>query len=377
MMKISSLTWISTVSFFLTVSGELSAPPRCVDFNFTIHNPALNDFGFPVPAATYNISATYCPPTAAVVHRARSIQLLVHGATGNKLYWSALAQEGFGFQPSNYSWVDFARHQGYHTLAIDRLGCGNSSHPNPTVVRVMPDVNTVSQIVGILHSKERPLSLSFLPSFSTIILNGFSFGSVTVDYLLKYPPSPSVIPLISATILSGYSHIINPHPNPAVSISSQQFGPAAQVFPSRFGGLNPGYVTITNAPNYADSFFAGAFDPAIPPLIWSREDVQAVGEQDSISGVFQTFNVSAVPAYTAPLAIVAGQFDQPLCGGDCGGENTSTPDLIALSRQFYPGVPSEKYFGYRVPQTGHMLHYHESARRTMGIVHSWLTKIGL
>jgi pimeloyl-ACP methyl ester carboxylesterase len=311
-----------------------------------------------------------------VAQRAQSIQFLIHGATGNKLYWSALAPDGQGYQPFNYSWVEFARQQGYHTLAIDRLGCGNSSRPDPTLVRTSPEVETVSQILGILHGENRTREgyLSFLPpSFSTIILNGFSYGSLVIDNFLNNPPSPSMIALVNATILTGYTHVPNAHPDPNVTAATQQFSPAAQIFPTRFDGLDPGYRTIANAPNYAHSFFAGAYNPAVPDLIWSREDVQASGEVASLVAGASSFNVSSVDSYHAPTAIIAGQDDGPLCGGDCGDGPT---DLLALSRRYFPGVSQEKYFSHRVPRTGHMVHYHESARTTMETVHAWLEKMG-
>lgn len=354
---------------------------KCTDFEFNLDVPASIDFGFAVPAATYNISATYCPPLKTVTNRTESLQFLIHGATGNKLYWSGLAAGGPEYQPFNYSWADFARQQGYHTLAIDRLGCGNSSQPDPTLVRTTPEVEIVSQIIEILHAKgsrdtKTSIPLNFLPAFSTIILNGFSFGSLVIDVLLNNPPSPSAIALINATILTGYSHIPNPHGNPNVTAVSQQFGPASQIFPKRFKTLNPGYRSIINAPNYAHSFFAGSYNPAVPASIWSREDVQATGEVGSLGAGASSFNISSVASYHAPLAIVAGQFDGPLCGGDCGGAG-GVPDFLAMSKHYFPGVSQGKYFSYRVPQTGHMLHYHESARNTTEIVHAWLERMGL
>ncbi|KAJ9604578.1 hypothetical protein H2200_010691 [Cladophialophora chaetospira] len=370
------------VAFLLSfVSGAVlparspAARPECHDFDWTLHISASNDFGFAVPAATYNISATYCPPLKAVANRSQTVQLLIHGATGNKLYWSALASpDEQGYQTYNYSWTEFARLEGYHTLAIDRLGCGNSSHPDPALVRTTPEVEIVAQLLEILHSKSpRQASHSFLPSFSSVILTGFSFGSLVIDVLLNKPPSPSSIPLINATILTGYSHIPNSHPNPNVTISTQQFLPGSQVFPVRFKSLDPGYKTIATATNYAHSFFAGAYDPIVPNVIWSSEDVQASGEVNSLAAGASSFNISSVATYRAPTAIVAGEFDEPLCGGNCGSGDT---DLLAMSKRYYPGVEEEEYFSLRVPNTGHMLHYHESARGTMEAVHDWLARMG-
>src|SRR5262249_18720030 len=52
-----------------------------------------------------------------------TVQLLVHGATYNHLYWD------FPYQRAHYSYVHFATAAGYATFSVDRIGAGQSSHP--------------------------------------------------------------------------------------------------------------------------------------------------------------------------------------------------------------------------------------------------------
>ena len=52
-----------------------------------------------------------------------TVQLVVHGATYNHLYWNFPYGDGY------YSYVDAATAAGYATFDVDRIGDGNSSRP--------------------------------------------------------------------------------------------------------------------------------------------------------------------------------------------------------------------------------------------------------
>lgn len=85
---------------------------------------------------TQNLAGTYCPASVENENNSK-LQVLFHGITANRGYWSALGGLGVDYpeyEPSNYSWVDVANARGYPTLAMDRLGAGESSHPDPVLV---------------------------------------------------------------------------------------------------------------------------------------------------------------------------------------------------------------------------------------------------
>ena len=60
-----------------------------------------------------------CRPTG----QARAVQLLVHGASYNHLYWN------WPLDPARYSYVRRALAAGYATFNVDRLGAGASTRP--------------------------------------------------------------------------------------------------------------------------------------------------------------------------------------------------------------------------------------------------------
>jgi hypothetical protein len=78
--------------------------------------------GYQTLQGTYNISAQYCKPDNG---SSGTIQVLTHGIGFDKTYWD------LDYDNYNYSYVNVALAAGYSTLAIDRLGIGNSSHGDP------------------------------------------------------------------------------------------------------------------------------------------------------------------------------------------------------------------------------------------------------
>ncbi|RYC58016.1 hypothetical protein CHU98_g8191 [Xylaria longipes] len=152
--------------FLLTVTcaqpwQDWALTPRCSDVHFKLtttaanrvaNNPPKDLFSNPEaidaflgqPVVYRNVSGTFiiygqlCRP----LHHSRipKLQLLVHGSTYNHTYWSALQEPSGSASASSLpdheelSWVDAATRRGYWTLAIDRLGQGLSSRPDPVTI---------------------------------------------------------------------------------------------------------------------------------------------------------------------------------------------------------------------------------------------------
>jgi len=155
----------------ITASAENTNFPIPVGLNYS--NPGAlsaaiqtiigdSNAGYPFIPTTFNgiITARYCDPEVTVANRSNVIQLFMSGVTENNLYWFGLgypvshlfpaalfvyvplwlsvpkgnADSGTvqnGYNGDMYSTVDYASKQGYPTLAIDRAGVGNSTHPDP------------------------------------------------------------------------------------------------------------------------------------------------------------------------------------------------------------------------------------------------------
>jgi hypothetical protein len=104
---------------------------------------------------TFTINGVYCKP---LLVKHNTLQLLVHGITYDKTYWSGL---GVG---NLYNYQAFASLNGYATLAIDRLGHGaNPQRPDPfTVVQAPVHVEIIHQLIHTIRSTSvNPLGRKF------------------------------------------------------------------------------------------------------------------------------------------------------------------------------------------------------------------------
>jgi hypothetical protein len=101
---------------------------------------------------TYTIDGTSCKPAYPVgPKQGDTLQILVHSLTYNRNYWSGGGPSpgmGFGDQ---YNWHNYANLQGYHTLAIDRLGHGtNPKFFDPSgQVQAPLQIEILHNIIGI------------------------------------------------------------------------------------------------------------------------------------------------------------------------------------------------------------------------------------
>lgn len=341
--------WVIVASVF---ASPVERGNNCRDFNFTVFSGVSN-------SSQYNIVGSYCSPHINIPHRSQSIQILLHGGTFNKQYWSALGPVGAGYHKQKYSWVEYFRNQGFHTLALDRLGSGNSSHPHSELVSAESQANITAEIVKKVKrgSKE-------LPKFNKVILVGHSYGSLILDVLAQYGnPGTDVL------IYTSYSRYI---PNLAGTSSGQVTAPARSIFPDRFGTLDEGYVTLVNASVIRNSFYGadGTFDPKFPAVEFAVEDAQPVGELNSIAKLFTgSFPNITADRYRGLLLWVVGQNDNVFCGGQCGyGDD----NIIRQNARYYPNVKELGFISGE--ETGHMLNLHYKARETFDKVEEWLFK---
>jgi hypothetical protein len=98
---------------------------------------------------TYSMHAVYCRPTASHHKHVDVLQIFVHGITYNSTMWF-----GYGFDDSEYNWPALANAQGYHTLAIDRLGHGlNTKTLDPfNVVQTPLQVEVMHALIQTLRT---------------------------------------------------------------------------------------------------------------------------------------------------------------------------------------------------------------------------------
>ena len=171
---------------------------------------------------TFNIDATLClPANVTGAQEVKTVQVLNHGIGFDKSYWDIAP---------GYSYVDAAAVHGYATLAYNRLGVGDSDHPDALqIVQATTDVEIQHEIVQLLRSGGGGLR-----SFKHVIGTAHSYGSIIqLIQNAKYPKD------IDAAVVTGF---VNDLTNLPYAVLANNPAIAAQNNPLKFGNLSTGYL---------------------------------------------------------------------------------------------------------------------------------------
>ncbi|KAF8851755.1 hypothetical protein BDZ45DRAFT_750342 [Acephala macrosclerotiorum] len=363
-----------------------NALPTCANIvipvSVTANNyvlPATNPLAFNNVSGTYNIAARYCAPANDLHSRREVLQVLVHGVTYTRNYWSGDGDPSISHGPgapyngNTYNWIGFASDQGYPTLSIDRLGNGLSDHPDPINVLQIPlEIEVLHQIIAKARAGSLPGPANI--NFNSIIYAGHSFGSVLGNGLnFKYPADAD------ATILTGFSDFPN-YGFLVPWIGNNDFLPAATVNPSKWGSLSPGYVALANRTAYNQAFwYPPHFEEDLQDLDFANRGTVGLGELESAF----VYSMQVAEDCKGPVFDITGQHDATMCPSldpasstepyhtyDCGPSGTG---YLSQSKKLYPNA---KYQSYAVTNAGHCWHFHDQAYATFGVAHDWLNRNG-
>lgn len=339
----------------LALVGSIqNSGPKCSDVTFSVTPD--------IPGGPFKLRGRFCEPEVYVPSNRDRLQVLVHGITFDRNYWSALGLPGY--EPANYSWIDYASKQGYPTLSVDRLGNGLSDHPNRTFAVTLPNhVKTLHDLITQIRNNG-----SLGQSFSEIMYVGHSYGSLVGNLLSQEHPTD-----IDRLILTGFSK------QTLFSISGKAFRtallPASFQDTDRFGQLSLSYFSSNSRPGRQHLCFAGAssYSPEIMDRDFEQRGTVTLGEM--VTGISAPY---PAPAYRGKVFVLTGDEDTIFCSSllgfgkaDCG---TSESGLVYDTRELYPSAASYDVF---VPaNTGHCLNLHYTARESFKVVHDWLNSGG-
>lgn len=211
-----------------------------VQVNTTFVNQAIK--GNATISSTFNINAKLCFPVNSNNTQSSTIQFLTHGIAFDKAYWDFI--EG-------YSYVDAAAAAGYATFFYDRLGTGQSDHPDPiSVVQAPLHVEIAHSLIQSLRSG----AFNNGQNYSRIVGVGHSLGSIITEAITANYPAD-----LDAAVLTGFST-----DTASQGLTLVGFNPAIanQNQPLRFPDLPNGYlVTDTSISNQLTFLRAPNFDP--------------------------------------------------------------------------------------------------------------------
>ncbi|KXG50215.1 uncharacterized protein PGRI_061820 [Penicillium griseofulvum] len=320
---------------------------------------SFNSSTWAYESTALNISARYCEPIGPSPRR-DAIQLLVHGITYSKDYWSALGISGV--QSRLYSWVDFATRRGYATLSIDRAGDGASSRPNPFHTDQIPLHAAVANQIATQLKRGQIIRGR---SFEKVIYVGHSLGSIIgVDLAATYPDA------VDALVLTGYAAAESASP----LILETGLLPAKEALPARFGSVDDGYLVTSSLSGRQKAFYGrnGTFDPQVSSLDFDIQQTVSVGEMATASLAKVATN------YSGPVTVITGDQDATFCfvnetsdgsgpGGECGQGKTSGPARVSSL------FPAAANFSVTVlDNIGHCINLHYKAIVAYAVAHDWM-----
>lgn len=284
----------------------------------------------PLVTSLETMAGRLCVPGGAT-----TVQVLIPGGTYDRTYWDV------GFEPSTHSFTRAQNNAGFATLALDRLGTGQSSKPLSTFVTASTQASAVHQVIASLK-----------PRFSKVIVAGHSIGSAMAMI------EAGTYRDVDGVLVTGFTHKMN-----YITVVPV----LANMIPA---GLDLGYLTTMPDTRYNAFHKPGPLVPGAISFDESTKDVFAATEAvDTI--LLNTVIIPISRKITVPVLIVVGNDTHfcssglPLMGSDC----SSPAALKADEGQFFPSVP--RLDTYVLNGYGHSINYAPNAPDYHAVVASW------
>jgi pimeloyl-ACP methyl ester carboxylesterase len=314
-------------------------------------------------SGSFNIHAQLCIPKYSGTKK-DILQIASHGLHYDSRYWDPELNR------ENQSYVEAALKAGYSILTYDRLGDGQSDHPDAySVVQAPLQLEILRQLTlmarnGTLYSfagKAKPADATFneLTKPSKVVHIGHSFGSVlTSAFIARFPD------LTDGAIITGF--FLNKYLGKAGMAS---FGVDYAPTSSPPYNRSSGYLVCQKS-GIQNIFFGGDLKTAYTPEMLDYGN--AIKQPFSIGELTSAFWILGLegPSLKAPVQYMLAEFDFYICGGDCKG----LFDLQAL-QQTYPNAADIEVAVQ--PNTGHAFTLHNNATAGYQLTFDFLDRNGL
>ncbi len=300
------------------------------------------------------IFVRFCQPKDSP---SRTVQVLVHGITYDHRYWNLTDPDG----SERYSWEAAAVKAGYATLAIDRLGAGESSHPPSFQVDVNSNAAAVRALISALRAGKVQAPVKNVP-VEKVVLVGHSYGSITSWF------AASANPEVDAVVLTGATHSIREFHTPLIV--------SAPLYPSFLDpayaqkGYDPGYLTDRPGTRY-DTYYAPD----------TNVDDRMLAADEATKGTVTFSELNNYPLFfrapldiRVPVFLLIGTNDALFCSlesGDLGAPCDTAENLVASEApKLGPNVPSVD--AYVVKGAGHALNAVRSSQESFAAAQRWI-----
>ena len=279
-----------------------------------------------------------------------AVQLLVHGATYNRYY------SDWPYRPDVYSYVRKMTGAGYATFNVERLGYGQSTHPNSASVTLPNGADAMHQVVGMLRS-----GAIGGHAFSRVIWVGHSLGTVYAWL------EASIATDVDGFVLTGLLHSLKPSWL-ALAFADAYSAPSDPKFAT--SGFDAGYLTFkpgTRAPLF---YWTPTAEPYVIALDERLKDTVSGPEFLAAYPLFDFPPQQTAPSHaiSVPTLIVLGEHDRVFCDED--GLVCTRHNVFNEEKPYY----SVRFEVLIAPEAGHDLQLHLTAPATGDEILHWLLK---
>jgi pimeloyl-ACP methyl ester carboxylesterase len=319
--------------------------------------PAVECSSYRVPVAVTDAGPADVTLFGQLCHRGpvwpQTVQLLVHGATYNHLYWD------FPYQNSYYSYVRAATRAGYATFNVDRLGAGQSSHPPGRQLSMAESSTSLHRVLSMLRAGGGEVGGH---PFRHVIWVGHSFGSIYAWLeISRYHD-------VDAAVLTGLLHKFSP--SYGALAATYNYTAALDPLFAELPGVDWSQY-LTTVPGTLGQLFY--YLPTADPNVIATDEAN----KDTIGLIedSQSFAVYALPPdqapsreITVPVLLVVGQQDAVFCTPDA--VDCSSADAVARFEAPYYSAQAHRRVVV-IPSTGHDLNLHTTAPASYLVEQVW------
>ncbi|MFF5448608.1 alpha/beta fold hydrolase [Streptomyces sp. NPDC012888] len=285
--------------------------------------------------ADQRIAGTLCTPRGK---RATTAQLLLHGGTYDRDYWTVRGRTG------GPSYAEAAAQAGHAALAFDRLGTGDSSAPHSS--RFTDSTHELVTLRLIRELRDR--------GYRKVVLVGHSFGATVARMVaVKHPDA------VDGLVLTGEGA---PPNMAAFEEMGRMYVPAAQHPLLARRGLDEGYLALRTG-GKAKWFYDHR---TTEPYVLLRDELTT--EPDVYPADPAYGDISLNQRIRVPVLVVVGQDDKLICGGQ-GADCSSSAALRESAAPLYGA--QARLEALAVPATGHVLNMHRTAPMWYAYAQDW------
>ncbi|WIV62080.1 alpha/beta hydrolase [Amycolatopsis nalaikhensis] len=269
--------------------------------------------------------------------QATTVVVLIPGGTYNESYWD------IGYTPEIRSFRLAMNQAGIATLALDRLGTGESSKPLSTLLSASTQATAAHQVIK-----------SIRPRFEKVVVGGHSIGAAMA--MIEAGNYGDV----DGVLVTGMTHRMN-----LITVIPVLANMIPAPLDPAVPGRDPGYLTTSPGTRYQAFHTPGPLDEGAIAYDESTKDVFAATEAvDSLT--LTTVVTPASQRIRVPVLLVVGN-DPHFCG--VLGSDCSSPEALRASEVSFFGGPLQTYI---LNSYGHAINYAPNAPTYFGVVSNWL-----